>query len=486
MPEAGIRDADDGHRAGGWLSRVLGTTIFRLALLYLLLFGISAMAMLAFVYWNTAGFIRSQTDLTIEAEITGLAEQYRQRGLNGLVRIIIERSASDRHSDSVYLLTNEDFRPLAGNLDGWPVSPADESGWLDFTIANKRNSDNEARTARARIFALPSGYHLLVGRDVFEARRLERLMREAIAWSLVLVVALGLGGGLFLGRNALRRVEGITRTSRDIMAGDLTQRVPVGGSGDELDRLAESLNDMLDQIERLMNGMREVTDNIAHDLRSPLTRLRTQLELALLSNAGEESYRETLERAISEADGLLGTFNALLSIAQAEAGSAREDWISVDLGQLAEDIAELYQPVAEEAGLKLHLEIGNDILVRGNRHLLSQALSNLMDNAFKYGASGGEILLSAERLGNTRASISIADRGPGIAPGDRGRVMDRFVRLDGSRSKPGSGLGLSLVRAAAKLHGGTFSLEDNLPGLKATIVLPLQTNPAKPAGDEKN
>ena len=455
---------------------MLGTTVFRLALLYLLLFCLSAMAMLAFLYWNTAGFIQRQTDLTIDAETTGLAEQYRQRGLNGLVRVIVERSASDRHGDSIYLLADSMLRPLAGNLEAWPEEVPDAGGWIDFQMATLRAADDTPHEARARIFKLAEDFHLLVGRDVYEARRLGTLLREAIAWSLVLVIALGLGGGWVLGRNALQRVEEINRTSRDIMAGDLSRRVPVSGSGDELDRLAESLNNMLDQIERLMTGMREVTDNIAHDLRSPISRMRSSLELALIEDESggatqPGARRETLEKAIADADGLLGTFNALLSIAQAEAGSAREDWEQLDLAELAGDLFELYQPVAEDAGLTLALDAVPVPTVRGNRHLLTQAVANLIDNAMKYGAGGGEIAL---RVGSDRghAFVSVADRGPGIAPADRGRVTDRFVRLDGSRSKPGSGLGLSLARAAATLHGGVLRLEDNLPGLAATIELP--------------
>jgi len=272
-------------------------------------------------------------------------------------------------------------------------------------------------------------------------------------------------------RHMLRRVETVNRTSERIIHGDLSQRVPVSGSGDEFDQLAGNLNAMLDQIEHLMNGVRQVTDNIAHDLRTPLSRLRARVEVTLLEKPDALRYAEALRDTIAEADRLLGTFNALLSIAEAEAGSRRDAWGVVDLAEIARSVADLYEPVAEESGFRLLAAIDETLPVRGDRHLLSQALANLLDNALKY-AQGGDVSLSATAQGDS-ARIEVEDHGPGIPADRRDAVFDRFVRLERSRSTPGNGLGLSLVRAVTKLHAGQCWLEDNKPGLRVILTVPL-------------
>ena len=329
--------------------------------------------------------------------------------------------------------------------------------------------------ARAQYFTLAGGFKLVVGRDVQERRRFARLIRGALIWALGITLALGVGGGIFLSRTLLRRVEAISKTSRAIMAGDLTERMTVSGTGDELDRLASGLNEMLEQIERLMTGMREVTDNVAHDLKTPLTRLRARVEDALRGGSKVE-YRAALEQTLSEADDLLKTFNALLSIARAEAGEARAGMGEVDASQLVHDLAELYEPLADEAGFKFTVEVEEGLAVKADRQLLSQALANLIDNAMKYAQSpdGDEtrdITLSARRE-KTNVMLCVADKGPGIAEQDRSRVVGRFVRLDEARTKPGNGLGLSLAAGIAKLHNGHMRLEDNKPGLRVELILP--------------
>jgi signal transduction histidine kinase len=303
-------------------------------------------------------------------------------------------------------------------------------------------------------------------------RRVERTLFLAA----LLTLALGLGGGLLMTRNMLRRVEAVNRTSASIIQGDYAERVPLTGSGDEFDQLAANLNGMLDQIERLMLGMRQVTDNIAHDLRTPLSRLRARLEVTLLERPDVTRYGEALADTIAETDRLLGTFNALLNIAEAEAGVRRETMAVVDLAEIARSVADLYEPVAEERGLSLGLDLPSPSPVRGDRHLLSQAIANLVDNALKYTPSGS-IALTLRRIGEAgRGSdqivLEVADTGPGIPAERREQVFDRFVRLEHSRSTPGNGLGLSLVRAVARLHGGDVRLEDNHPGLKAIMILP--------------
>ena len=291
-----------------------------------------------------------------------------------------------------------------------------------------------------------------------------------------------MAGGLFVTRRVLRRVDAMTETTRTIMAGDLGERLPVAGTGDEIDRLAVNLNVMLERIEALMIGLKQVSDNIAHDLKTPLTRLRNRAEQALRMSGSETEYRAALDAIIEESDGLIATFNALLLIARAESGQARDNMSEFDAAEIAHDVCELYEPLADEKGIALKLEASTPAPVKGNRELVSQALANLVDNAIKYtearpaavaGAEGAppDIVVAAQIDGD-RVLLSVADRGPGIPEADRGRVVERFVRLEQSRSKPGSGLGLSLASAVARLHGGELTLEDNQPGLKSIIALP--------------
>jgi hypothetical protein len=315
---------------------------------------------------------------------------------------------------------------------------------------------------------------MLVGRDLDDREKVHNIVIHAGRWSVALVVILGLAGGFFVTRRALRRVDAMTETTRTIMEGNLSRRLNVAGTGDELDRLAENLNAMLDRIEALMHGLTEVSDNIAHDLKTPLTRLRNRAEEALRVAKTDADYRDALESTIDESDDLIRTFNALLMIARAESGHAREDMEDFDAAEVARGICELYEPLAEEKGLSLKVEAPQPIMVHGQRELVSQAVSNLVDNAIKYAVPDGKkgsIIVTAEAEVE-RVLLSVADNGPGIPEADRTRVVERFVRLETSRSEPGSGLGLSLVAAVAQLHGGELILGDNSPGLKAIIALP--------------
>jgi signal transduction histidine kinase len=308
------------------------------------------------------------------------------------------------------------------------------------------------------------------------------MVRSAMLWGLGVMALFGIGGGYWVSRKLLTRIDALAATTRTIMDGDLAGRLPVTGSGDELDRLSESLNLMLARIEQLMAGLREVSDNIAHDLKTPLNRLRNRVEQALREPYGEVAYREALERTIEEADELIKTFNALLSIARLEAGAGGESREKLDVSALLRDVAELYEPVADERGIELRADTDGPIFVRADRQLLGQAIANLIDNALKYGApepssgngSRPEVEVSAVMKGST-AEIVVTDGGPGVPVADRERVLDRFVRLEASRSEPGSGLGLSLVAAVARLHGGSLRLEDNEPGLRVVLALPVES-----------
>ena len=459
------------------LGKLLRTTAFKLTLVYLTIFALFAAFLLGYFAWNTRRLITEQITATVDAEITGLAEQYRQGGLRRLVFVVDARSR--RPGSSLYLVTTPAGEGLAGNVGSLAPGILDRPGWTETEYRRLEDPEGGAHHALVRVFQLPGGFRLLVGRDLEERDRLRDIVIAAGRWSLAIVVVLGIGGGLFVTRRVLRRVDAMTETTRKIMDGDLTGRLPIAGTGDELDRLADNLNAMLERIEALMRGLKEVSDNIAHDLKTPLTRLRNRCEEALRLAEDESQYRAALEGTIEESEGLIRTFNALLMIARAESGQARDGMTELDAAEIARGVGDLYEPLADLKGIKLKVEAPVAAPVRGNRELISQALANLVDNAIKYGAparggaNGVEAAIVVEAMGEgNRVTLTVADGGSGIPAADRGRAVERFVRLEQSRSLPGSGLGLSLAAAVARLHGGTLELEDNQPGLKTVISLP--------------
>ena len=450
---------------------LLKTSTFRLATAYLFVFVLSVAAILGYVYWNTAVLLERQIDSSIRAEIMTFAGEYQQSGLPGLLEAIEGRSSIE--SNNVYLFTNPVGRRLAGNLSALPVAATGHSGWIDFSYAVETSRGLERRAARAYYSEIGDGYRVVIGRDVDELRQFGNIIRTSLLWAVVIALVLGLTGGLLTSRNFLRRIDQITGTSRTIVAGDLSERMPVSGTGDELDRLALNLNAMLDQIERLMSGMQEISSNVAHDLRTPLSRLKARAEDALRSGSPAD-YRPALEQVLEETDKLLATFNALLAIARAEAGQVGDGLQPVDAADVVREVAELYEPSVEEAGGTLKVMADGPHWVEADRELLAQALANLIDNALKYGAvdgAGPDVSVSVGRV-SSDVVIEVADRGPGIPEPDRERVKQRFVRLEPSRTRPGSGLGLSLVSGIMKLHRGRFELTGNAPGLKARLVLP--------------
>jgi len=467
------------------LGKLLRTTAFKLTLVYLGIFVLFAASLLAYFALNTRRLITEQIRATVNGEVNGLSEQYGQGGLRRLVIVVDVRSR--RPGSSLYLVTTPSGEGLAGNVGSLEPGVLDRPGWLETNYHRLEAPEGAEHRALVRVVQLPGGFHLLVGRDLEERARLFGIVVNAGQWSLALVIVLGLAGGFFVSRRILSRIDAMTGTAQTIMAGDLSGRLPVAGSGDELDRLADNVNAMLERIEGLMHGLKEVSDNIAHDLKTPLTRLRNRCEQALRSAAGEASYRAALESTIAESEDLIRTFDALLMIARAESGQARENMTEFDASEIARDVGELYEPVADEKGIALKVEAATAAPVRGNRELVSQALANLIDNAIKYAGPNGkvngvpaEILVKAGNDGE-RITLSVADRGPGIPDADRSRVVERFVRLEQSRSEPGSGLGLSLASAVARLHGGELKLEDNHPGLRTTIALP-RAGPGANAG----
>jgi signal transduction histidine kinase len=457
------------------LGKLLRTTAFKLTLVYLTVFALFAAFLLVYFAWNTRRLITEQITQTVDAEITGLAEQYRQGGIRRLVFVVDARSR--RPGSSLYLVTTRAGEGLAGNVGSLATGILETPGWTETAYRRLDDPDGAEHEALIRVFQLPSGFRLLVGRDLEERERLHDIVLAAGRWSLAIVIVLGVAGGFFVTRRVLKRVDAMTDTTRKIMDGDLAGRLPIAGTGDELDRLATNLNAMLERIEGLMYGFKEVSDNIAHDLKTPLTRLRNRCEEALRLAEDESQYRAALESTIEESDALIRTFNALLMIARAESGQARDGMTEFDAAEIARGVGELYEPLADEKGIHLKVDAPTAAPVHGNRELISQALANLVDNAIKYGqpadpAEKARIMLTARREGD-HAIVRVDDNGPGVPECDRERVLQRFVRLEKSRSAPGSGLGLSLVAAAVRLHDGTIALGDNGPGLSVTLRLPL-------------
>ncbi len=457
------------------LGKLFRTTAFKISLAYLVISAIGSGVVLLSVGDNVKNVIELQISQTIDADIIGLSEQYTQGGITTLVNIVERRTRVP--GAGLYLVTTHAGEPIAGNVQSLPPGVLDVPGVIETSYRVKGDTAT-TRRALARIFALSGGFRLLVGHDLAEGESLRPILFHALLNSLISFTIIGTLGGLFLARRVLRRVDAINANARTIVAGDLNGRLPLAGTGDELDRLVENINAMLDRIAELMTGLKEVSDNVAHDLKTPLTRLRGRAEEALRLGRSPEVYRDALEKVIEESDALIRIFNALLMIARAEAGSGREGMDDFDASLVASDVGELYEPVAEAAGVSFEGSIEPGLVVHGSRELIGQALANLVDNALKYGIAAQpqpnnapQVCLAAQRRGGF-VEITVADHGPGIARDDRGRVTDRFVRLENSRSRPGSGLGLSLVAAVTRLHNGTLWIEDNAPGLRITIALP--------------
>jgi signal transduction histidine kinase len=447
------------------------TSTFRLASLFLLIFVLSILAALGYIYYNTVVLLEQQNEETIQSEVLGLSDQYRLLGLSGVVATIERREA--QNANILFQLAAPNGDHIAGNLHSIAIEKLADNEWIDFQIKQEDLKGITGHTQRGFNIGMANGYHLMVAQDVEELTLFRGLIQSAFGWVLSFSLLLGLGGGFLISRNFLSRINGITQTSRVIMNGDLKERMPVSGSGDELDQLSHSLNDMLNKIELLMQGMRDVSSNVAHDLKTPLTRLRARVEDAL---RGENIWaqRNALEQTLHDCDNLLSTFNAVLSITQLDAGQHRANLETLDAYDTLADVVELYEPLAEENNGTIELRASPGLKVKAKRELLAQALTNLVDNAMKYGQSrtgAVHIVVSAMQDKKTTV-IAVSDQGVGVPEQDRERVLGRFVRLDESRSKPGNGLGLSLVSSIATLLGGKLILADNKPGLRAELHLP--------------
>lgn len=470
------------HGLLGRLTALYRTTAVRLSALYLLLFATCAAFLVFYVSSMSEGLLQQQMREAVAQETGQIERVFDNNGMNGLLRTLERRARQP--GANLYIIASPTGEVLAGNVASLQPGVLDTEGWTEMPFRYRRyqeESNRERHMAHAQVIVLSNGLRVLVGRDLGEPEHFRVLVRQALMVALGVMGIGALAIWYLIGRNALKRMDRMSGASQRIMAGDLSQRLPTSGSGDEFDRLSESLNTMLGRIERLNEGLKQVSDNIAHDLKTPLTRLRNKAEAALAGTGKAADYRTALEETIGESDQLIRTFNALLMISRVEAGQAPAEMSAIDISGIARDSAELYEPVAEDCGLKLVTDIADGIEIKGNRELVGQALGNLIDNAVKYAeGSGGEpdIRVSlARRDGDV--VLSVADSGPGVPDDKREEVVKRFVRLDASRSKPGTGLGLSLVGAVMEMHQGRLELDathperENNRGLTVRMVFPV-------------
>ncbi|MFB9172312.1 sensor histidine kinase [Roseibium salinum] len=457
------------------LTRFTRTTAFKLSLLYIAVFTVMSGFLLLYISKSTEKLMSEQVVQDVDSELKNLADVYVRGGARELVETIDRRS---RHPDAnLYLLVDFAGNALVGNIARLPTMVLEEADGGLHRVRYTRlgqEPENAERQAMVRTFELRGGFRLLVGRDLGDQLLFSNLLGNALRLWLIVVVIMGVITWLFVNHRVMKRIDEISATSRTIMEGDLTGRLPIAGNDDEFDRLAINLNDMLERIELLMQSMKDVTDNIAHDLKTPLTRLQTRVETALREARDQADYRGALEATLEETDHLLRIFNALLRIARIEATAPASVMEPVDLNKVVAEIAELYEPLVEEEGGRLETDVPEKALQADcNRDLISQALVNLIENALKYGhPDSGELLIriSAWREGD-RVVLAVTDNGPGIPEKDQDRVKERFVRLEESRSEPGTGLGLSLVKAVARLHGGDLRFKNEAPGLSARMDL---------------
>lgn len=445
---------------------LLRSRALRLALLYAALFGVSITALLGAIYLLAANQVRSHVDEFVASELEMLQADYVVDGFDGVLGLVQSRDASDRSNHWLYLYFAADGSRLAGDDDPWPDATPDTDGFLTLPARQHRG------VVRARVAHFPDGSRILVGLNDYEVGEMRSALARSMGLGLGAMLLLAIGGGILVTLAMLRQIEAINRVTRDIMAGDLRQRVPITASNDEFDMLGRNINAMLDRISTLMDAIRGVTDNIAHDLRLPLSRLRGRLEASLADRNQPAQLESAIEQSIDDVDSILTTFGALLRIANVESGRPRESFTHVDLTAIVHDAEQLFEPMASAEHKTLQLDADDGVQIRGSRDLLFQALANLVDNAIKYTRAGGNILITLRRR-DAHIELCVADDGPGIPEDQRDKVFQRLYRADPSRSSAGNGLGLSLVRAVVLLHDGYCQIVDNAPGARVILSLPV-------------
>jgi signal transduction histidine kinase len=458
--------------------RVLRSTSLRLALGYAGLFIASSLLLVGLLWWRTAAYLDREIDAVILADTQAIADRFRDFGLQGAIATVSERAAASQDENAIYLLADPALAPVAGNLSAWPLQVGRAPGWHQADMVHK----DQIRATRLLSVALPGGFHLLIGRDVQDRIAVRNLILNGLAWAAGAALVLAVLGGLLLRRALLRRVETINRTAAAIVHGDLARRLPVRGSPDEFDQLGQTINVMLEQIQHLIEGIRNVSNVLAHDLRTPIAELRTRLEELLQARPPPAATFETIEQVIADVDRVMAMFSALLRLAEIDSGVRRAGFRLIDPAEPVRAAAELYGPAleAKEIGFTSALPGGlpGGLVVHGDSVLLAQAVANLLDNAGKFTPRHGAVSLTLAADGDQLIAITVADNGPGIPEAERAQVTERFYRGDASRGTAGVGLGLSIVAAVARLHGGSLLLADNHPGLIASLILPAP--PPKP------
>jgi signal transduction histidine kinase len=455
------------------LAKTLRSSTFKLALIAIGTFGVIVSAIFSYVYLSTAAYVRGRSDRAITTEYLGLQGAYGQSGRDGLALLIQQRVADRSFAGNVYLLVDPSLAPLAGNLKAWPSTAAAASGWTEFRAEQPPDAANRP-LLRAMLETLPNGDRLLVGSDISDLDRFTDRIKIAVILGIALIFMLAGVASILVTRRTVGRIESINATSRAIMLSGLDKRIPLRGTHDEWDRVAENLNLMLDRIETLMGEVKQVSDNVAHDLRTPLTRMRGRLEKAYHGPRIGEDDQSLIGDTIADLDAVLRIFSSLTRIAQIEAQARKGAFRTVNLVEITSEVVELYDAAAEQDGTRLTITGDHEVLVSGDRDLIFDAIANLVDNAIKHGRAGGEVVVTNETI-DGQPVVSIADDGPGIPIDQCEHVFKRFYRLEQSRYTPGNGLGLSLVAAVARLHGARIELLDNAPGLKLRLWFAVPT-----------
>ena len=450
------------------LAKTLTSSTFRLALIAIGTFGVIVSAIFSYVYLSTSSYVRSRSDRAIVTEYLSLKSAYERAGRDGLIALIQERIADSSFADNVYILADPSLVTLAGNLRTWPSTATAAEGWIEFRAPEPFPNATTRPLLRAMLGTFPSRDRLLVGRDISELDGFADQIKTAVISGVVLIFVLAAVASILVTRRTVGRIEQINATSRAIMQSGLDQRIPLRGSHDEWDRVAENLNLMLDRIETLMGEVKQVSDNVAHDLRTPLTRMRGRLEKAYLRSRHGEDDQSLIGDTIADLDAVLRIFSSITRIAQIETPARKGAFRTVNLVEISSEVVELYDAAAEQDGTCLTLAGDRELLVTGDRDLIFDAIANLVDNALKHGRAGGKVVVTNETL-DGRPVISIADDGRGIPAEQRGHVFKRFYRLEQSRYTSGNGLGLSLVAAVARLHDAQIEMLDNAPGLKVRL-----------------
>ncbi len=447
------------------LAKTLRSSTYRLALVAIGVFGAIVIGLFTYVRWSTASYVRSIADRAIAVDFSVLAEAQAAGGREALIAAIKRQSADSHFREAVYLLADPSLERMAGNLDHWPTLANRRSGWGEIPPTASFPA------VRFQYAMLPNGDHLLVGQKTLSLDRFVGEIDRAFDLAIVLVFVIAAVASVFVTRRTVGRIEAINAISRSIMQSGLDKRVPLRGSHDEWDELATNLNGMLERIQFLMAEVKQATDNVAHDLRTPLARMRARLEKASAQDREKERDQLLIDETIVDLEGVLRMFSSLIRISQIETYDVSQSFRPVDLAQIADDVVELFDAAAEKKNIRLQRAGDRKVDIGGDRDLLFDALAKIVDNALKYGHEGGLVSVEARQTASG-ATVSVSDDGPGIPESERERVFRRFYRLEWNRGSPGNGLGLSLVSAVARLHGAAISLSDNSPGLRLQLAFP--------------